>query len=91
MKYEGYHPDHTLPVKPGDVVTIVKGTPVWHQGEVKPAGKTYKVTVHHILPGCNHPDVDPYHRNPKVVWPGSGGYWSEADINYLPEINAEPK
>jgi len=29
-------------------------------------------------------------RNPKIVWPGTGGYWCEVDINDLLEANPCP-
>jgi len=84
----GYHENHELPVKKGDTVIIPKGTAVKTVGHpTKPAGRTYRIVVHHILNGQNRPEGDPRHvptypvMNPRVVWPGPGGYWSEADIN----------
>lgn len=90
QKFVGYHEESELPIKPGMTVTIRKGTIVKTVGrEPKPAGRNYKVTVHHILPGVTrHRDfrndqID--FVNPSVCWPGPGGYWSEADINSIPE------
>ncbi len=91
-KYLGYHDDSDLPVKRGDVVTIKKGTMIRHRGQVKPAGRTYQVTINHLMNGQNAMvegnafrkvvrDIKP----PTVVWPGSSGYWSEVDINDIPE------
>jgi len=91
-KYLGYHDDSDLPVKRGDIVTIKKGTMVRHRGQVRPAKRTYQVTINHILGGRNATvegdapykvvrDIMP----PTVVWPGAGGYWSEVDVNDIPE------
>jgi len=49
MKFEGYV--EKLPIHSGDRITIKKGTMVRCNGVTKPAGKTYKVTVHHVLNG----------------------------------------
>ncbi len=55
----------------------------------KPAGRSYTVKVDHILQGAEYLSltdgkvVD----NPKVCWPGSGGYWSQVDINDILEAN----
>lgn len=44
-------------------------------------------------PGMERDGVSPYLQvpvqNPMVVWAGAGGYWSEVDINYIPEAVAE--
>lgn len=86
----GYHEDKDMPVKRGDTVTIVKGTIVKTVGkDPKPAGRTYKVKVHHTLCGSiryrDHWETMVDATNPKVCWPGPGGYWSEADLNDIPE------
>ena len=39
------------------------------------SGKKYSTGIWHVL------------ENPSVVWPGSGGYWCEVDINDILEIN----
>lgn len=75
-----------LPVKRGDTVTIPKGTKIKtiYHGE-RLAGRTYKVELHNVYPAI------PAHfeygsrelRRPvpaKVIWPGTGGYWSEANL-----------
>lgn len=93
--FMGHCKDQDLPIKPGMTVTIKKGVLVKTVG--KPphlAGKTYKVKVHHLLPGSNqyrdyHGDISAA-QNPKIVWPGPGGYWSEVDINDIPEANSTP-
>lgn len=85
-RIEGYQ--EVLPIKAGDQVTIKKGTLVTtvKKGS-QVAGKTYKVFVHHTLPGTNYPVGHPNHdknspvTNATVVWPGPGGYWSSVDIN----------
>lgn len=86
----GYHEDEDMPVKRGDMVTIVKGTMVKTVGKApKPAGRTYQVKVDHTLCGSaryrNHREEVFEMTNPKVCWPGPGGYWSEADLNDIPE------
>jgi len=91
-KFMGYHEEAELPVKRGHVVTIKKGTLVYYRGQTKPAKRTYRVIVNHILPGQNmylegsafRQEVKPM-VSPTVRWPGSGGYWSEVDINDIPE------
>ena len=44
--------------------------------------------VHHILPGAEYDDGPdgPKVINPTVCWAGSGGYWSEADINDVGDV-----
>jgi hypothetical protein len=83
-KHFGYCPN--LPIKRGMTVTILKGTPVHHRGKIVPAGRTYKVTVHSMDEGSNA-CARHSRRDPKVIWPGTGGYWSEVDINLIPEAN----
>jgi hypothetical protein len=88
--YMGHCRVQELPIKKGMTVTIKKGTIVKTIGrDPKPAGKTYKITVHHLGGGSNQ--YRGYHgeivaaQNPTVVWAGPGGYWSECDLNDLPE------
>jgi hypothetical protein len=91
----GFTPDSLLPVKRGDTVTIKKGVKIRHRGEIKTAGRTYKVVIHHILNGITHADGDREYarrhgrtatdQNPTVCFAGTGGYWSEVDINDIPE------
>jgi hypothetical protein len=96
--FSGYHADHELPIKKGDVVTIRKGTTIRTMapnGKVRVAGRTYKVTVDHILNGMNRPVGEKLHnasypiQDPSVRWPGAGGYWFEVSFNDIPE--AQPK
>ena len=90
-RLEGYH--DVLPIKAKDTVLIRKGTRVKtvQQGE-RLALRTYRVRVHHLLSGRNHPPGHPRHdpaypvENPKVVLAGPGGYWSEADINDVTKV-----
>ena len=85
-KYHGYHDDKALPIKAGDIVTIRAGTKIKVIGQpVKRALKTYKVKVHHVLPGMNPWRHDQTVMNPQVVWAGPGGYWASVDINDIPE------
>jgi len=89
-KFIGYHEDSELPVKKGDFVTIRKGTIIKTVGrEPRPAGRTYKIKIDHILNGVNryydYRDEPVNVQNPRVRWAGPGGYWSDADINDIPE------
>ena len=89
-RYEGFVYDENLPVQPGQTVTIPKGSIVHtlHYGP-RMVPRTYKIRVNHLLNGSNvyveyHGRTVPQ-TNPKVRWPGKGGYWSEIDINDVPE------
>ena len=90
-KLEGYH--DVLPIRAEDVVLIRKGTRVKtvQQGE-RLVLRTYRTRVHHTLSGRNYPAGHPRHdpsypiENPKVVWAGPGGLWSEADINDVEKV-----
>lgn len=104
-KYVGYYEHNELPIKRGQTVTIKKGTTIrsMHPDpakKVKVAGKTYKITVDHLLPGRSkiemqrnettgkYEEVRTPIDNPTVRWPGEGGYWCEVDINDIPEANS---
>lgn len=88
----GFYPDDMMPVKPGQEVTIAKGVVITHRGAKKVNERARKVKVHHLLSGSNfygdHRGEVRAITTPKVVWPGSGGYWSEVDINDIPEAVA---
>jgi hypothetical protein len=122
----------TIPFRQHQEIVIPKGTPVRHRGRVRPAGRTYRIVVDHVLPGSSKAIVcitkeergrypkaahlfaefdrlreasdsaegDEAHRlfreaydmriplsSPSVRWAGTGGYWSEAEIDYLLEAN----
>jgi len=89
--YKGYNNPKDLPVQPGDMVTIPKGTVVRMTAPHKRkrvAKKTYQIKVDHILPGSNTCLVGgkfSKSSNPTVRWLGIGGYWQEVDINDIPE------
>lgn len=101
-RFRGYYEDRELPLKRGQMVTIKKGTIVKTLGkEPKPAGKTYKVKVHHFMCGQTETkltqDKEPPHKfieekihkmDPTVEWAGPGGYWTSADLNDIPEAMA---
>lgn len=102
-RFEGFHELDELPVKKGDLVTILKGTtirttlPSMTGGyEVKVAGRTYKVRVNHVFEGMNRPAGHKNHnpsypvQSPTVRWPGTGGYWFGVDINDIPEAAQAP-
>ena len=90
-KYIGFHDIHELPGYRrvyGKYVTIRKGTMIRTIGEEpRPAGRTYKVKVHHYGCGMNRPVGHKHHdptypvENPTIEWAGRGGYWTECDIN----------
>ena len=92
-KFIGYC--EKLPIMSGDKVTIKKRVIVRSRGENKPAGRTFTVQVHHVLNGYKPDAAEIAYQerhgntavgwNPKVVWPGSGGYWCEVDMNDIPE------
>ena len=95
-KFVGFHEDHEIPLKKGDIVTIRKGTKIRTtmprpEDRFRIAKRTYKVRVDHVLNGMNRPVGHPGHQpsypvnSPAVRWPGSGGYWFEADVNDIPE------
>lgn len=95
-KFHGYMDEKELPIKPGMTITITKGTIVKTvYKDPKPAGKTYKVKVNHILPGSGMYESGGFNsqivpmRNPLVRWAGPGGYWSEVDMNEVPEAFSE--
>lgn len=97
QKYVGYHDDSKIPLKPGDMVTILKGTRIAttmpnQKNRAKVAGRTYKIKVDHILGGTGLPGCDtkffysPFSfTNPRIRWAGAGGYWFDVDINDVPE------
>lgn len=91
-KFIGFHTDDALPIKRGDTVTILKGTPIRHNGKDHRAGRTYKVKVDHVLNGCTDTHSDHARKvnmsNPCVRWAGTGSYWSAVDINLIPEAGA---
>jgi hypothetical protein len=90
MRYEGYWDIEKLPIKAGDIVLIRKGTRYhsMRDGEYHTAGKSYTVTVNHVLCGC---EPGTYHEreNPKVSWVGSGKYWHRADINDVEKVDTK--
>lgn len=86
----GYLPDEMMPVKKDQEVTIPKGALIMHRGKTTLNARTRKVKVHHTISGANfyrdHHNTLHTITTPKIVWPGSGGYWSEVDMNEIPEI-----
>ncbi len=91
VRLEGYN--DVLPVKKGDTVVIPQGALIKTVGRrIRAASQTYQIRVHHVFCGSNLPKGHPQHdpsrpvRNPKVVWLGLGGYWSEVDINDVKKI-----
>lgn len=102
-RFEGYYRDDELPLKDGDIVTILKGTRIKTtmpraEDKVRYAKRTYKVRINHLLNGTTITiqnrgrDFDlplgPL-TNPSVRWGGTGGYWFSVDINDIPE--AQPQ
>jgi len=92
-RYIGYHELADLPIKKGDTVTILKGTPIRSRGaRDRIAGRTYKIKVVMLMNGITDSHSDHTRRvntqNPSVSWAGAGGYWSDVDINLIPEAGA---
>ena len=100
-RFEGYYADHELPLKDGDVVTILKGTRIRTtmpraEDKVRYAKRTYKVRINHLLNGTTITSLTRRpgeqlgpRTNPSVRWGGTGSYWFEVDINDIPE--AQPR
>lgn len=90
----GYWKKDKLPIRKGDKVKIRKGVMVhsMKDGERKPAGRTYWITVHHILQGAHYPEKgEMVIQNPEVRWSGSGGYWNSVDINNIKYFKRDGK
>lgn len=85
-RFDGYYDPSELPIKAGDRVVIRKGVMVSCRGVRKPAGRTYTVTVHHVLCGMTDGDRK---TPPSVRWSGTGGYWTEVDINDVIDSGVE--
>ena len=86
----GYHADHTLPAQRGDVVIIPKGTMIstTYPGKAPyPAGRTYRVRVHHTMPGSEEPWSHKRISDPQVCWPGAGSYWCDANITEVINVD----
>lgn len=71
---------------------IKKGTPLRSSNPQRPifrAERTYTVRVHHLMPGMTGIAGDEKGRHlqdPMVCWPGTGGYWIDADINAVEKV-----
>lgn len=90
----GYVPPDQLPVLAGQEVVIPRGTRIRSthprvHGDTF-AKRTYRVRADHTISGMDRRE-DAYairkgfnlFENTKVRWAGTGGYWSEADINHV--------
>jgi len=96
MELKGYV--ENLPIKPGDEITIPKGAVIFHRGETSPVKRTFRVKVHHVLNGYTPDAAEVAYQarhgrtntgfNPRAIWVGTGGYWSEIDMNDIPEVQA---
>jgi len=85
-----YFQTNSYPVKRGQEITIRKGTMVKAFGkEPKPAGRTYKVTLHDVCGGTvgyfeysSSFGTQSFRRPepPKVCWAGAGGLWTFANL-----------
>jgi hypothetical protein len=95
-KFLGHYAEENLPIRRGQAVVIPKGTIVKVVGkDPKPAGRTYSIKVDHVNSGgILYVQGSAFRReyvrptSPKVVWPGTGGYWAEADLNDLIKANS---
>lgn len=104
-KFVGYHEVAALPFKKGDRVTIRKGVTIRtthpQRSPSYQAGRTYKVTIHHMMSGSSdtkhewneatrkYDEVRVPRDNPAVEWVGEGGYWCWVDLNEIPEAMVE--
>lgn len=77
--------EHPANLKRGSMVKIPKGTTVstiYHG--VRQAGRDYLVKIHDVYPVVPaHLDYRRTFSRPtpaRVIWPGKGGYWSEAAV-----------
>lgn len=91
-------PTHTAntipsPVRPGDHITLPKGTIATSTNPRRRGpfaiGRATHIRVHHVLPGWvdlwnDHRHGRGYVVLPEIVWPGTGGYWTEARLT--PEL-----
>lgn len=77
-KYIG--PFRKNPFSRGQTVVIPKGAKIWYRGKDVVTKKSYKVKVHMTSEGY----INNYHglsvHNPRITWPGSGGYWTDLDL-----------
>jgi hypothetical protein len=84
-RYVGFWDKELLPIQAGDKVRVPKGTYIrtMHPSKANmPSQRSIIVTVDHLLSGAYWEEIDKkIIENPSVRWPGSGGYWMEADIN----------
>lgn len=72
---EGLHRGATVTVPKGiEVKTTLHG--------VRTTGRTYKIKVHDVYPMVPAHEYHGFRRPEpaKVIWPGTGGYWSEACV-----------
>jgi hypothetical protein len=81
-------------LKKGDVVQIRKGTIVKTVGkDSKAAGRTYKVTVDHLLWSSAYFEHNWDQRTLRrpvpvsVVWAGTGSYWSSATVIEVSKVD----
>ena len=59
---------------------IAKDSYILSNGESRLAKKCYWLKFNHMYSG----HIDSYSdqiRNPRIVWPGAGSYWTESDVN----------
>jgi len=85
--FRGAFPDYKaklLPVQAGQTIRVPKDTKLFRMKTGAFLSKrTYRVKVDHVLTGSDMTHLGHKNRvtNPQPRWPGSGGYWTEADIN----------
>lgn len=88
-----------LPIHRGDEVVIPKGTAVEHRGSTKVTRRDTKVTLHDVyrgMPayiGLDNRKVVIRPTDSQVLWAGSGGYWSRANLSDVlnPQAGEESK
>lgn len=89
-----------LPIRRGAEVIIPKGTEVEHRGSTRLTRRDVKVRLHDVNPGAPA-YIDYWHSKREVIrptvarvlWAGSGGYWSRADLSCVmnPHVGEESK
>lgn len=73
-----------IDIKAGDTVLIPKNTPIFYKGEWNKSKHSQKVIVDHLIPGYSSSEKTV---PTTVVWPGSGGYWKEADVTKVSKVD----
>ncbi len=74
------------PFMRGQTVIVPKGTKVEHRGQVRETRRANRVVLASVDEGYTHDDRGPIVASPRIIWAGSGGYWSTVDLCLNPHI-----